>query len=234
MTPSRLAPALLSLAALSLATSAGAQPVRHRAHAPAAQTPAPAATTPETNVSGDSAPDWAPSPTQQHEAAAAAAAWFAAIDAGKFAKAYDLTSPLTRRAVPLNKFVADHKAVRDQTGAVVKRVTNKMTFTKDPDSAPVKGIYVSVDFSTRFARADRGCGYVVLYQKRAGLPFQVMRSENNFLTNDKAKAIAAAAAAEPPQKTGRFFGKKDVQTPDTPDKVWARIAENCPNYTPVP
>ncbi len=224
--------AVLGLAALT-ALPAAARPIRHHAHSADAQA-ATSAAPQETGVSGDSAPDWVPSPMQQRAAAAVAKAYFAAIDAGKFNQAYTLTSPLTRRAVPLAQFTADHKDAREQTGALVKRVTNKMTFTKDPDSAPVKGIYVSVDFSARYANADRDCGYVVLYQKRDGLPFEVMRAENNFLTNDKAKEIADAAAEAPAPKKSGLFGKKDVKTPDTPDKAWAKIAANCPNYTPVP
>jgi hypothetical protein len=60
---------------------------------------------------------------------------------------------------------------------------------------------------------DRHCGYIVLYQRSANDRFEIMRQEANFIDNATAQAIEQ-------QKSRAEL-----------DKLWARLAANCPNYS---
>jgi hypothetical protein len=51
-----------------------------------------------------------------------------------------------------------------EAGPVIYRRTVHISWTKDPANAPAPGVYVSVDLISKFAKVDRDCGYIILYQ----------------------------------------------------------------------
>jgi hypothetical protein len=98
---------------------------------------------------------------------------------------------------------------RERAGALRNRTYNKVTWTKDSSSAPMLGTYVAIDISARYERIDRFCGYIILYQREPLRPFQVTRTENNFILNSDAKGAKSTAEL---------------------DSIWAQLSTNCPNY----
>jgi hypothetical protein len=166
------------------------------------------------NVTADSAPGWRPSADQVRQAKAAAEDYLAAKDSGRYAEAYAMLAEGDRGLQPFAAFSADIQKFNAQAGAVRQRRIVEMTWTKDPAQAPLPGIYAALDLESTFARVDRHCGYVVLYQASAGQPFQVMREEANFLDNATADDIA------------RRKSREEV------DRMWAKLSANCPNYHP--
>ena len=74
-------------------------------------------------------------------------------------------------------------------------------------------MYAAVDLASRFENIDRHCGYIVLYQRDSGLPFLVVRQEDNYMTNEHARQIAMTQSAQ------------------AVDEIWGRLSRNCPNYT---
>ncbi len=100
-----------------------------------------------------------------------------------------------------------------KAGPVVERRITMLTWTKDPPGGPAPGVYAAFDLVSRFAKVDRHCGYLVLYQPPAGGPFRVARQQDVYMDNATASAITAD-------------GKQSV------DDAWAQLSSACPNYRP--
>jgi hypothetical protein len=169
------------------------------------------------NVTSDSAPGWAPSKAQSNSVASAVRKFLAAKDSGRYADAYGLLAERDQRGMPFDQFQIQARDFNTVAGAVVDRTISKVTWTKDPADGPGPGVYAAVDLVSRFAKVDRYCGYVVLYQSPEGGPFRVMREEETYLDNATALAMDQAGA------------------PGDADKTWAKkVSETCPNYAPAP
>jgi hypothetical protein len=176
-----------------------------------AQITAPAAPH-EINVTSDSPPGWIPSPDQERAARQAATAFLAALDGGKVREAYALLADKNRSAMPYATFSAGVSRFNAEAGAVVERRIVKTTWTKDPSDAPVPGVYAAIDLVSHFARIDRHCGYLILYQPPAGGPFRVMRRQDAYVTN------ASASSIETQQSKAQL------------DAAWRSASASCPNY----
>jgi hypothetical protein len=170
----------------------------------------------EVNITTDSAPGWIPSVELEKNAVATLRRYLSEKDAGNSVKAYAFMTAINQRDMPLGRYKADNEQFLTKSGSVIERRIIKLTWTKDPAQAPFPGIYAAIDIASRFERIDRHCGYIVLYQVPTGGPFQVMREESNFITNQDAAAIA----------------KKQTQA--GLDGIWARLSSNCPNYSTAP
>jgi hypothetical protein len=166
----------------------------------------------EINVTSDSTPGWIPSPDQERAARQAATAFLAALDGGKAREAYALLADKNRSDMPYARFSADISRFNTEAGAVVERHVVKTTWTKDPSDAPVPGVYAAIDLVSHFAKIDRHCGYLILYQPPAGGPFRVMRQQDAYVTN------ASASSIETQQSKARL------------DAAWRSASASCPNY----
>ena len=164
------------------------------------------------SIRSDSAPGWFPSENQRREAIKSVNDYLSELDEGRYESAYAMMSEANRRAVPFQRFGRENQRFRAQAGALKERSLLKVTWAKDPAAAPFPGIYAVVDVASLYEKIDRHCGFVVLYQKSADSSFEVMRQESNFIDNGTAQKIEL-------QKTRAEL-----------DKVWAKLALNCPNY----
>lgn len=169
----------------------------------------------EINITPDSAPGWLPSADQRARVRQFIENFLAALDSGQYAKAYDLETPGQKELETLAAFTKRVTDFNTQAGPVKERRITKITWTKDPAHAPAAGIYAAVDLVSRFANVDRHCGYIVLYQGDALAPFQVMRQEDGYMTDDQARQI------------------EKKQSRQAVDQLWAQVARNCPNYSPA-
>jgi hypothetical protein len=165
------------------------------------------------NVTSDSTPGWLPSIEQSAAAEKTAREYLAAEDSGRAQDAYRYLHDLDKRGQPFDVYDANLKKFDAQAGQVTERRIVKVTWTKDPQQAPLPGVYAAIDLASRFANIDRHCGYLVVYQPDAGGEFQVMREESNFIDN--------ASAAQMEQQHGR----------GSVDQMWAQLSRNCPNYS---
>ena len=168
----------------------------------------------EINITSDSPRGWIPSEDLEQQARTAALAYLAAMDQGRPADAWTFMSKDNQGLQSQAAFTGRITQFNAKAGPVVERRITMLTWTKDPPGGPPTGVYAAFDLVSRFANIDRYCGYVVLYQAPAGGPFRVMREEDTYLDNATAQAIAAG-------------GKESVES------VWARVAVNCPNYSPA-
>lgn len=164
----------------------------------------------EVNVTTDSAPGWIPSEDQEKHALAAMSIYFDALDNGRFDSAYRALTEQMRASLPFAQFEANARNFRDVAGRLIERRVLKVTWTKDPAQAPVPGIYVAIDLSAHHEKVARECGYAVLYEASENAPFEVMRTENSFMSDADAAGMA----------------------PDAADRAWRAVAAGCPNYKP--
>jgi hypothetical protein len=165
----------------------------------------------QVNVSADSTPGWVPSREQEDAAGQAATTFLALMDSGKAAEAYALLAEENRAHLPYADFSEGLARFNAQAGAVIERRQVVTTWTKDPPDAPVPGVYAAIDLTSRFARIDRHCGYLILYQPPAGGAFRVMRQEDSYMDNATARQIEQRSKAEL-------------------DAAWVEASATCPNY----
>lgn len=158
------------------------------------------------NITTDSAPGWLPTAAQRQAALAATTGFLSALEQGRFAEAYAMLAEAVRRDLPFAQFAAAEQKFNDTAGATQSWRALKLTWTKDPAGAPA-GIYVAIDLAERFANIDRDCGYVVLYQPKAGTPFLLMRRENNFIDNASARHIVQTRSAAELDRTWRAMSR---------------------------
>jgi len=175
-------------------------------------TPVLAAPPKAVDVTSDSTPGWIPSVAQREDAQKTARAFLAAEDSGNAEAAYGFFAALNKAQVPLDAFKTEVARLQTQLGAVIERRILKITWTKDSPKAPAPGVYAAFDLASRFAKAERHCGFLILYQPESGGDFQVMREEATILDN--------AQAADTARK----------QSAAAVDAAWAELSANCPNY----
>jgi hypothetical protein len=195
-----------TLVALADATAAAAQT------SPQAEGPEGNSARREINVTGDSAPGWLPSIADEQQVLTASANYFRALDGEQYQTAYAMLAEINRTSQPITQFTDHNRQFHQKSGSLVQRRIVKITWTKDPAQAPFPGVYAAIDVAARFANVDRYCGYIVLYRKPAGGPFEVMREESNFIDNATADAIV------------------HKQSQAVLDTAWARLSANCPNF----
>jgi len=158
------------------------------------------------NITTDSAPGWLPSVAQGDMAEQTARDYLAAEDAGRAEDAYGYFADLNKQNTSLADYKTNIEKMNAEIGPVIERRIVKVTWTKDSPQAPIPGVYAAIDLVSRFANADRYCGFLILYQASAGGDFKVMREEANFMNNQTASASGA-------------------------DEAWAKLSTNCPNYS---
>jgi hypothetical protein len=166
----------------------------------------------EINITPDSAPGWLPSADQRAQVPQVIGDFLAALDGGQYEKAYDLQTEGQRRLETFDAFAKRVTKFNAQAGPVKERRIVKITWTKDPAHAPAAGVYAAVDLVSRFALIDRHGGYIVLYHRDAPAPFQVMREEDNYMTNEQSRQI------------------EQTKSRQAVDQLWTQLARNCPNY----
>jgi hypothetical protein len=166
----------------------------------------------EITVSSDSVAGWSPTVEQEAQARQALSAFLAALDAGRFEAAYALTNDGYRSHETQAAFVKREADTRGAIGPIRGRRLLKVTWSKNPKRAPQQGVYAAIDLSSRFAEADRHCGYIILHQPVEGGPFRVNNALQVYLDNKTAQGIL--------QK----------QSLAALDAIWAKAASACPNY----
>lgn len=168
----------------------------------------------EINVTSDSERRWLPSAIQRQQALDVVEEYLSSLDDNRYEHAYSMMTEENRNRASLPQFTKLNAGFQHQAGPLKQRRILKVTWSKNPSSAPLPGIYAAIDVAGSYANADRSCGYLVLYQKSPVDRFEVMRRENNFISNRLADQIE------------REKSRAEL------DRIWAGLAANCPNYKP--
>lgn len=165
---------LLTIVLTLALTSGGAA----HSQAPGAPTEPPQQQIASTNANQS----WRPTDTQRQSIESVTRDYFALRDAGKAEQAYALVSPRQKQYLPLPTFTRLIEEFNVKAGAPQGRTLRKITWYKDtPQAGP--GLYVAVDYSSRFENLALHCGYVVWQEQPDGSFLQV-REEVNVIDND--------------------------------------------------
>ena len=171
--------------------------------------------TKEINVNIGSDPTWLPRPEQQSLALETVELYLETIDGARYAEAYAMHDPVFQAYQTLDLFIELEERVRTVAGPTELWRVLKVTWSKDPEYAPGPGIYAAIDLTALFEKADRYCGYIILYQETETSDFRVMRREFSILDNASASSIEAEQS------------KAHVE------ELWAEMSQYCPNYVPI-
>jgi hypothetical protein len=169
----------------------------------------------EINVTADSTPGWIPTPEQQEQALKTVELYLDTIDGARYAEAYEMHAEVFRQQQTLSQFTELEEKVRTIAGSAEFWRALKITWSKDPARAPYPGTYAAIDLTALFEKADRYCGYIILYQEADGSDFVVMRREYSILDNASARSIEAE------------HSKEHLES------LWAQMSQYCPNYVPI-
>jgi hypothetical protein len=166
--------ALLRIVTLALALALGGAA---HAQAPVAQAEPPQQQIASSNP--DSA--WRPSDAQRQAVEVVTREYFALRDSGKAERAYAFVSQRQKQFLPEATFTRLVEEFNSKAGAAQGRSLRKITWYKDtPQAGP--GLYVAVDFSSRFENLALHCGYIVWHEQPDGSFLQV-REEVNVIDN---------------------------------------------------
>jgi hypothetical protein len=137
------------------------------------------------------------------------------LDQGRFDNAYAMMAPMGIGKQSKAEFIAAARATSERRGALVGRTYLRTTWTRNLKDATRPPIYAAVDFSGRFARMDRNCGYIILGQAAEHEPFKVWTHLEASVDNETARKITVGQGA------------------DALQRAWLQAASACPNF-PLP
>lgn len=169
----------------------------------------------EINVTTESTPGWLPTSEQQADALMTLESYLDAVDGARLAEAYEMHHEGLREFQTLTEFTEIEERTRTTAGSAELWRVLKVTWSKDPVSAPMPGIYAAIDLTALFEKADRYCGFIILYQETATSDFFIVRREYSMIDNASALSIQAENSSE-------YL-----------EELWAQMSQYCPNYVPI-
>ncbi len=126
-------------------------------------------------------PSWRPSDAQRSSIEVVTKAYFTVRDSNKAEAAYAFLSERQKQYVPFPTYSRMLEEFNAKAGEVQDRTLRKLTWYKDtPQAGP--GLYVAVDFSSKFSGLALHCGYIVWHEQSDGSFLQV-REEVNLIDN---------------------------------------------------
>ncbi len=127
------------------------------------------------------APDgWKPSVTDQSQIETQTYQYYGAKDAGKYADAYAMFDNGMKEATHFDTWSAHAQSQNAKAGHILNRRIIKITWYKDPPSAPEPGIYAAADFAGQLENDPIYCGYLAWHRGPDGT-FRIAREEENFI-----------------------------------------------------
>jgi hypothetical protein len=138
------------------------------------------------------APDgWKPSADDQATVESQTYRYLYAKGAGDFTTAYAMFSDAMKAATHQDAWQKGAEAFNASAGQVLSRRVLKITWYKDPPSAPAPGIYAAADYTGEFINIPIYCGYVAWYRGPDGT-YTVIHEEQNSIDKDSMAKMNAA------------------------------------------
>ncbi|MES3025565.1 MAG: DUF4019 domain-containing protein [Pseudomonadota bacterium] len=116
--------------------------------------------------------------------------YFEAKDQGRFSAAYELMAASLKQSISFETWKGKAGAFNAKAGAVKQRTISKITWYRNPPQVE-PGLYVAVDFTSRFAEIDIHCGFLAWREQPDG-KFALVREEENFLDKEIQKKLKPA------------------------------------------
>jgi hypothetical protein len=154
-------------------------------------------TIPQTTSARDG---WKPSASDQSEVESRTYGYYSAKDAGDYSTAYAMFDHGMKESAHFDSWASNARSQNTKAGRVLKRQVLKITWYKDPPSAPEPGIYAAADFSGQYENDPIYCGYLAWHRGADG-SYRIIREEENFI--DKG-TIAKMAQSEVKALAAKF------------------------------
>jgi hypothetical protein len=146
------------------------------------------------------AADEAPTPAEAEEVRRLGETYLGHLDRGEYDAAHAMFSEQMRRMTPLGAWRDTTRASRADWGALQGREQVRITAYRDPKDAPHPGLYIAVDYVSRYAHLAQHTQYLVWHREREGEAFALIRHESNAVE----KQAAAKGAPHPGAEPGRI------------------------------
>lgn len=146
------------------------------------------------------AQDNAATPAEAEEVRRLGETYLGHLDRGEYDHAHAMFSADMRRMAPLPAWRETTQATRAEWGALAGREQVRITAYRDPKDAPRPGLYIAVDYVSRYANLAQHTQYLVWHREREGDAFALIRHETNAVE----KRAAAQGAAHPGSEPGRI------------------------------
>jgi hypothetical protein len=143
------------------------------------------------------AQDNAPTPTEAEEVRRLGETYLGHLDRGEYDRAHAMFSADMRRMAPLPAWRETTQATRAEWGALAGREQVRITAYRDPKDAPRPGLYIAVDYVSRYANLAQHTQYLVWHREREGDAFALIRHETNAVEKQAAARGAPLPGAEP-------------------------------------
>jgi hypothetical protein len=139
------------------------------------------------------AADYTPTPAEAAEIQRLSAAYVGHLDQGAYDDAYAMYTAEMRQGMSPAEWRRLTLESRQQWGALEGRTQTGVTWYLDPPKAPRPGLYVAVDYASRYANLAAHTEYLVWYRGQPGQAFELMRHESNAVGKDATPKAAAQA-----------------------------------------
>ena len=126
------------------------------------------------------------------------------LDDRHYAAAYAMQSESLRALAPFPEWFAFIERSRQELGTRLERTQTRTSWYLDPPDSPGPGLYVAVDFQSRYANARQHSEYLVWLRTKKADTFMLTRHETTIFM-DSAVAQAGTHASS---------DKQSVQTPE--------------------
>ena len=124
-------------------------------------------------VTSDSAEGWLPTGDQEQDVRKAAENYLRNKEQGRTRDAYEFLADAQKKSVSLSDFSNNASSFNSQSGESLAHKVMQITWTKNPHGGPFPGVFAAVDIVSKYAKIDRACGYLIMFQSPAGGPFLV-------------------------------------------------------------
>lgn len=146
------------------------------------------------------ASEYAPSAADSAEIQRLSARYFEHLDRKKYDAVYAMFTDGMRATAPFREWRTFMRESQRDWGTLAQREQTNVTWYNDPPNAPRAGLYVAVDYVSRYANLAQHTEFLVWFRERDGMPFALTRHETNAVD----KASAAKGATHPAAKPGKI------------------------------
>lgn len=143
---------------------------------------------------------YVPSAADSAEIQRLSARYFEHVDRKEYDAVYAMFTDGMRAAAPFREWQDLLRETHRDWGKLEQRKLTNVTWYDNPPNAPQPGLYVAVDYVSRYANLAQHTEFLVWYRERDGLPFALTRHETNAVD----KASAAKGASHPGATPGKI------------------------------
>jgi len=108
--------------------------------------------------------------------------YLSAKNQGKYNDAYKMLTPGNKSISSFGEWKAREEEYQAVTGDFINRNIWKTTVYDNPENSSQPGIYIAVDYESKFQNVPLHCGYVIWFINEPGsTDFKVMREEHGYI-----------------------------------------------------